>query len=231
MKAIILFLSIGFCNIVYADETQSSESDNIIIFTGEVRNFLDIAGGLKELSHEDATKNEKQILDRVKILQLTSTRIADAYFQEQNPENREKFAKFLQETLHSNRDLKNYFIIMGNAFATEGQRLLNERSGNMHRIAVWSSISGVVLGLAGGYVFLKFKNNVTQAGLVALGITTLAAAGGYSARYYIPIDSSVKTAEDFLQRFPKGEDFIREVDAHPDLTAILDGAKEASDDL
>lgn len=221
MKKIIYFIFFAMTAPIFADDSNPPGNDeNVLIFTGEVRNFIDLASSVN-------TEDEKKMEDQVKVLQLTSSRIADAYFQEENEANRERFSVFLADTLKENQNLKNYFIIMGNAFATEAQKLLNDRGDKMHKIAVWSTVGGVVLGLAGGYLVFQYTKSAAKAGIVGVGIAAVAAGGGYSARYFIPVEESVQTAQDFIQRFPKGEDFIRDVESKSsDLNAILEEAEE-----
>lgn len=213
LAALSLLISIP----VFADE-QTKENENVLIFTAEVANYIDLATDVQTLNNAvDSASHEQEIENKIKSLQQAGLRIADAYFQDTTDSTRQKYTEYLSTQLRTNVKLKNYFIFIGNAFVAEAARLIDARKSNLKKIQIWSTVGGVVLGLGGGALYLKFKTGVptskewTTAGLIAVGIAAVGAAGGFASRYFIPVNQAVQNAQDFSVRYPHGEDFMKEL--------------------
>lgn len=222
-------LMIALCFIsftAYADEPpqETPFNEDILIFTGEMRNFIDTASAVKELNAGEQTdQTDKQLEEKIKILQITASRVADVYFHVAEESNRVDLTNFLGRTIQDNKELQNYFVFIGNAFASEAEKIIEARQDKMSKIMIWSSVGGVVLGLTGGFVFLKYaaptNNGLLKAGLVAVGIAAVVSGVGFSARYFLPVARSVTNAKEFMARYPDGEDFLRDLNqVSPDLT-------------
>ncbi len=219
MKSIITHLVLALSALPLGAEPpqEGDYNENILIFTGEVRNFIELSEQMREVSSASASPTKDQELQALLLeLQTTASRVAEVYFSEASDESRDQFTSFLSATLVKHQDIKNYFVFIGNAFASEAQMILDRRSDRMKKIFVWSSIGGVVLGLAGGAMVLKFQGatkNYVTAGIVAVGIAAVASGGGFAARYFLPVSQEIVNAKDFLERFPHGEDFTKELES------------------
>lgn len=203
--------------IIRADEALADKQDynpNLLIFTGEVRNFLELGMTAKNGNLEAA--KEKAIVEE---MGQTAVRIARVYFQEMTEENRSQLNTFLGGQLKSNTELNNYFILIGNAFATQAEKLVTRDQEYRKSIRIWSTVGGAVLGVAlgGGYLYFKGVRSAlnTTDYLVAGGALLLGAGLGYGGglvyTHQIPIDRSVKNATDFCLRYPHGEDFLKDL--------------------
>jgi len=229
MKSVVrlMILALGLPVIASAEAKQDNQTGadfnpNILIFTSEVRNFMDQASELTDLNDKvkaaeteaDAQSLKKSIEDKTALLQLTGHRVAEAYFAEVTLETKNEFNEFLTQTLTSRSDLQNYYVFLGNAFAENASRAVTAHKQKLKKIYVWSTIGGVILGFAGGYYFLKWRGvqatggELLKSGLVGFGIAAVVSTGGYAVRYVLPVDQSISNALDFIARYPHGDDFI-----------------------
>lgn len=226
------------------DSTNRDYNPNILIFTSEVRNFIDQAAELfslqtqmKEATDETQTQNlKKSIENKTALLQLTGHRVAESYFAEVAPETKNDFNNFLTETLSARTDLNNYYVFLGNAFAERATKMVGAHKAKLKKIYVWSTIGGVVLGFAGGYYFMKWRGaqatsgELLKAGLIGFGIASVVSTGGFVIRYVLPVDQSIGNALDFNARYPHGEDFIEDLQGDSlDLAFQLEGLDSAGE--
>jgi len=209
----------------HASEPPTDFNEDILIFTGEVENYIDIARETQSLNNSEETPGkEEQVEKQIKSLQQAALRIAHMYFSTSDESTRDQFNEFLSSRFQENRDLKNYFLFIGNGFAAEASRLIEKRQETNRQIFIWSSVAGGVLGLGGGYLILRYTSSksLVMASVVAIGIGVAVAGGGYSARYYLPVNQDVKNAQDFIDRYPHGEDFTDELIGSNDLALMMD---------
>ncbi len=245
-----IILAIGFPAVLLAQEAQKDSSGrdydaNILIFTSEVRNFIDQASSIAELQTQmkestdqaQAASIKKSIEDKTALLQITGHRVAEAYFAEVEPENKNEFNEFLSQTLASRSELSTYYVFLGNAFAENAARAVSAHKSKLKKIYVWSTIGGVVLGFAGGYYFIKLRgvpasgSELVKSSLIGFGIAAVVSTGGYAVRYVLPVDQSIGNALDFVARYPHGEDFIEDLQGGSlDLALQLEGLEDQQED-
>jgi hypothetical protein len=248
VRAIILAISLP--TILLAQEAQKDSSNrdydaNILIFTSEVRNFIDQSSSIAELQTQMKQSTDSNLAESLKrtieektaLLQVTGHRVAEAYFAEVEPETKNDFNEFLSQTLTSRSDLDIYYVFLGNAFAENATRAVANHKSKLKKIYVWSTIGGVVLGFAGGYYFLKFRgatasgSELLKASFIGFGIATVVSTGGYAVRFVLPVDQSISNALDFVARYPYGEDFINDLkDESLDLALQLEGLEDQRGD-
>jgi hypothetical protein len=204
-----------------ADDEIPAKDQNVLMFTGEIRNFVDLATELHGNTPEttDSSKQDPKLEE----LYRTASRIARIYFQELNTENHSKLDAFLGETLNKNQDLKNYFSIIGNGFMEQANNLIHKQEHRNQVIQIWSTVGGAVVGLGVGGTYLYITTNwqkslslkpVLIAATAFVGLTAVGYGVGLATTYVLPINSSVQNARDFALRYPHGEDFIHAVEGN-----------------
>jgi len=243
-QAIILAISLPTLLLAQEAQKDSSNRDydaNILIFTSEVRNFIDQASFISELQIQmkqatdqgQADSLKRTIEEKTALLQVTGQRVAESYFAEVEPETKNDFNEFLSQTLSSRSELSTYYVFLGNAFAENATRAVTAHKNKLKKIYVWSTIGGVVLGFAGGYYFMKLRgvpassSEIFKSSLIGFGIAAVVSTGGYAVRYVLPVDQSISNALDFVARYPHGEDFIEDLQGGSlDLAFQLEGLED-----
>lgn len=238
MKTLLsIVFSLMAASAIQAQDNPPDFDEDVLIFTGEVENYIETAQEVKALNDAaEAEKDEKLLEQKIKVLQQTSLRIANVYFSTTEDSTRETFNNFLSTRLKEYRELRNYFLFIGNAFAAEAARLVEGRKETERKIFIWSSVAGAVLGVGGGYLYIRYSGYLGHsqgrvlltAAIVGIGIGVTVAGAGYSARYFLPVNQDIKNARDFLVRYPHGEDFTSELIGSQDLTMALDELEEGS---
>jgi hypothetical protein len=219
----------------HADEDRDYDR-NVLLFTGEVRNFLDQAEELYELHKLESEGDNDQLLEKkLDDLSLTAIRISESYFQLLDDSNRAEMTTFLTRSLSENEHLQNYFLFLGNGFNYEAERLVRAREVNMTRILIGGSVAGLALGAGGGYMVYRLQylgagtqtQRMLRGAVTGLAIAAVVSGGAYGARYVIPVNLAVRNSKDFLARYPSGKDFIDDVIQSPDMAlleeALLEG--------
>ncbi len=227
----VCFASLSMISLASAQGNPPGDfNEDVLIFTGEVENYIDVAIEVKALNDapSEAPKDEKLIEAKIKSLQQTSLRIAHMYFSTVEDATRDQFNSFLAARLQVHKELKNYFLFIGNAFAAEAARLVEGRKDQDRKIFIWSTVGGAVLGLGGGYLYLRLTSskNLITAAIIGVGIGVAVSGAGYSARYFLPVNQDIQNAREFLTRYPHGEDFTHELIGSQDLALAFDDLEE-----
>lgn len=220
MKNIIYILAISLFYLPTSAVAESSKDSAVLIFTGEVRNFMEEANSLysQQVTLPDDVSEEK-----IEKLIDISHRVAHAYFHLVSDEKRPKIEKFFQRQLDQNRHLENYFVLLGNRFLIEAERQVKDRDQFEKRVRYWSTIGGSVLGLGVGGTYLYIRSSLGSGLKIAdyLAAATAVAggtAGGYFGAapaittYALPAEPAIQNARDFQRRYPSGEDFLEDID-------------------
>lgn len=212
-------LAIGFIlpNASYSQDLRQDEETERVwyLFVDEFENFIDIA---KEAQSDGQLKvSEPEDVAIVEDLIERGRRMAHIYFYEINPEIKPRVDTYLNKRLTENDDIKNFFILIGNAFYTHAEFLLQKQKEKNAKIQRWSTIGGTLVGLGSGIGILYFKPNAVKgafrATVLIVGLTVGGAAIGYggslaATTYVLAASPGVETAEAFLARYPAGEDFL-----------------------
>ncbi|MBN8554494.1 MAG: hypothetical protein J0L93_03535 [Deltaproteobacteria bacterium] len=213
MKAISVWGVLGFALTTTTTAEIPEKDQNILMFTGEVRNFVETAAEL-----HDKTKNQSNEKEQLDSLYQTATRISLIYFRELTTENHPKLDAFLGKTIKENAELKNYFTILGNAFLELALREVRKQKDQDRLIKIWSTVGGAIVGLAvgGGYIYFTSLNakSATIAATAIVGLTAVGYGVGVAAVYSLPVDRSVTNAQEFAQRYPNGEDFLKDLESN-----------------
>lgn len=212
-------------------------SPNWLIFTDELDNFIDIGDELHErgLSIPSPTA-QKKVEEMIEI----GMRVAEIYFIEINSDIRPDLESYLNRTIKSNNHLRNYFVLLGNAFLARAEIFQQEERKKDSSLRMWSTVGGTVLGLATGVGILYFKPNLVKGALkstvLIVGLGAAGAAVGYGGGYVastfvLPVNAGVETAEEFLLRYPSGEDFISDLeDGNEDIAEAMNDIEEMLND-
>ncbi len=222
MKA--LYKIAGFCLSIglWAQPIKAQDyNPNLLIFTAELDHFVEQSAIVK-----GKTSDDPEVAKILEDLMQTALRISRVYFQEADEKTRPELDGVLGAHLRNNRDLRNYFIMIGNAFLIEAENMFRATRERQKRIRIYAGIGGAVVGLAvgGGYLYvksrllsssLKAQDYLISAGAV-VGFSALGYGGGYLAKYYLPVDRAISNARDFAARYPNGEDYIKQIES-PDL--------------
>lgn len=202
-----------------AEEKQPDYPPDLIFFKQELNSFVLNA---KKIDRTRTQMDEKAYEAALHELMVIGARIADIYFRNANETFRPQMEETLGSTLAENRNLKNYWVPLGNGFVNRAQAFIEERATHENQVRFWATVGGVALGALGGGTYLYFRSAATS-GIVlkeALVATTAVVGGGLLGRYaaspainafVFPANLSVKNAKDFMVRYPHGEDFLEEI--------------------
>jgi hypothetical protein len=232
MKTIKTILALGILSFLsgaaIAEETNDY-NPNLLIFTGELDTFVEQADGL----HRAGENQKEEEFDRLK---QTGIRIARVYFEEMNTEIKSDLDLYLNRILDENENLKNYFVILGNAFLKQAEAFIEQREVKERKIKLWSTGGGLLIGaVAGGtYIYFKVSKGIALTsktwGIAATAIViggVVGYAGGKIVGSKLPVDQSLSNSRAFYARYPSGEDFVEEIDQlSTDLALLGDEIEE-----
>jgi len=195
--------------------SNEPENKNLYLFAHEIRSFIHKA---KLISQTPDAEKRKLELDQLPVI---ATRGSKIYFSEETSANKKDLDQFLGKSLRDNPDLQPYYIYLGNAFAAEALELVNQYKAQQKHVRNIGVVGGTVLGilLAGGYIFVKVSVLGKSATLVDALIGTTAIGGGIALglgggllyAYNLPVDTSIKNAQDFELHYPEGRDFVKDI--------------------
>ncbi len=145
--------------------------------------------------------------------------ISHLYFKKADENERAAIEAELGAILRAHRELGPFFIPLGNAFHDEAQILDDARESKVTKIRILTAGVSAVVGI----LILKGALNLKMMPPALVDHKTLSVLGGAIAGagigYFIfgkaaawallPYDEVAKTADDFLDRYPNGIDFLR----------------------
>lgn len=214
-------------------QEMPSEQKILLLFSDEIDNFLDEAEYLYE-NDASLTKEEREAA--VKRLSESSTRIAATYFEEILSDLKPELDELLRLRLEENSPLRSYFVLMGNQFWKRAQWYIDDRDNRHTSIRMWWTVGGLAVGAVGAGALFMMNTKLTSttvgtvltfAGLIGGGGALGYGAGYYKTNYMMPVDPLVTNAEEFVVRYPSGEDFLRDVETSgSDIDAaisVIDG--------
>lgn len=213
-----------------AEDTKTKQyQPELLIFAGDLRVYVEKAKALAQQESENASPEGREAL--VAELQATGKRLAKVYFDEAADVIKNELDAHLSLALKENRELKNYFIFMGNAFAEIASALLHKYQAHQSKIRLMWIGGGAAVGVAmgGGYLFFRLKraaqvalsskDYLIAAGAVVAG-TAIGFGWGTHAAGSLPMDTSVTNAKAFSTKYPHGEDFIQSLNRSSDLKLL-----------
>jgi len=190
---------------------------NLIIFTDELENFIESAFEIYQRGEiASSLEQQRRIEDLIEI----GYRIANLYYLEISSDIRPRLEAYLKQRFEEHRNLQTYFIILGNAFVDRADHMLREKAESDRQIRRWATTGGAVLGLASGTGVILFKPHwipgAVKQSLLVIGLGAAGAGAGYlggaaATSFILPANPAIESAKDFLERYPAGEDFIRDI--------------------
>lgn len=211
---IVLGLAIALTPVV-----SSAQNDTqALLFSAELESFIDQATALYEGGDALTPDELKRGVDS--LIEISS-HIAAMYFDKIGSAEQKDYDVYLSDMISSHNEIRNYFVLLGNRFLFEANEALKARNNQIKKFKSWSVVGGTVLGLASGVALLairpQFAKSALSAGLVIVGLSAAGAGGGYAVghyaqSYFLPADPNLKKAEDFIRRYPAGEDFIQSLE-------------------
>lgn len=211
----------------------AQEQPPIYMFIAEIEGFLEKS---EQLVADAPGLSDDEIKVRIEELMVLSSRASRVYFANIDSDIKPELDRYLHDRLQTSQDIRHFFVLMGNEFLNTARAVLNARQADEKRIRSYSTIGGTVVGLGSGTALLLFAKNLTKnpwvAGLVVVGLGVAGGVAGHYAsplvaEWMLPADPAIKNADDFLRRYPAGEDFISELEnLSPDLSAHLQGIEE-----
>lgn len=215
-------------------EIYAETKEPLYLFISEMETFTEKAN---ELKNGDPYISDDEMKTKVDELTIIAGRVAKVYFAQIESEIKPDLDKYLHERITQNEEIRHFFLLLGNQFLAIARSALDERQQQEKRYRMYSTVGGSILGLASGGAVLYFAKGVAKqamtATLVVVGLTAAGGVGGYFAGpavtgFMLPADPSIKSADDFLKKYPAGEDFIYELeDFSPDLRIGLSEVDEA----
>lgn len=228
-------ITLGLSLVAQSADSPRNYDPNLVVFAGELRNYVEGALELKASSETDTEFRNKKIAELSEI----GRRISRIYFKQNESVIQNELHRHLQTSLKENKDSTPYFVFLGNAFADEAARILRIYHAKQKQMKLYITAGGAGLGLliGGGIVFFKLRSaselaqaTTSNAGknllIVAGAIATGAAIGFGAGSIYagkLPMDTTIKNASDFAARYPHGEDFIKNLEGSGDLRALWEG--------
>lgn len=194
-----------------------SAPPSVATFRTELGIYLDLAAtAQKDLKNPkvDPQKN-------LEALFTEATSLATIYIAADH-ESRLEMEKILGASIRSNKELKNFWLPLGNAFMSKAKDLIQARKAKARKLKIASGTIGLVVGyLVGKSLLFRFvpRSTPEKAYLYLTGTAAGGAALGYfligsiTERIFLPVDPLVAEAKDFQLRFESGEDFLEEVAA------------------
>ncbi len=145
--------------------------------------------------------------------------IADIYFSTADSKTRSSFDVELTAALKANLDLKHLWIPLGNAFQKSALEMVQKRRAQIRRIRWTATVGSGVVGflVSAGLIQLKVmlpSGTAVEKLSTATAIGLLSGSLGYFvigpawAHYSLPTDLLIQSAEDFLDRYPHGQEFL-----------------------
>lgn len=230
MKFLLGFIGVLFIShsLLATPEGQENESA-FLLFKMELEDFLERSNELRLNAHDlPRAKIEAEIESLIEI----STRMASIYFQSIDTKDRPKIDRYLALQIQDHLDLRVYFVLIGNQFLFGAEELVSKQNDRNRRYRLTATIGGAALGALGGGAILYFKPNWVKgfwrSSLLVLGAGAAGAGIGYGAtaafgEFVLPAEPGIRTARDFVSRYPAGEDFISQIEIlDPDLQMSLD---------
>ncbi len=206
----------------------------LYLFIAEMETFIEKANDLKS---QGSQLSDDEIKTRITEMTTVAGRAARVYFSQLDTEVKPELDKYLHEKVSSNEDIRHFFVLLGNQFIDIARNVVLDRKAQEKKYRMYSTVGGSLLGLAGGGAVLYFAKGLTKniltAGLVVVGLGVGGGIAGYAAgplvaSFLLPADPSIKNAEDFMARYPAGEDFILEIEEmNPDIALGLAELQEA----
>lgn len=213
-----------------AEDTKTPNyNPDLLIFAGDLRTYVAKARALAELDETKDSESSKEAI--VKDLQAAGSRLGKVYFSETAETIKTELDTHLALALKENKNLKNYFIFLGNAFAEQASAFLMGYQKHQRSIRMMWLAGGAAVGLVigGGYIFVKLKQTTNVAltskdyliaGGAVLGGTAIGFGWGTHQASSLPMDNSVINAKDFAAKYPHGEDFINSLNRSSDLKLL-----------
>jgi len=215
-------------------ETYAQGKEPLYLFISEMETFTEKANDLKAKAPD---MGDDEIKTKVDELTTIASRISKVYFAQIESDIKPDLDKYLHDRITDNTDIRHFYLLLGNQFLAVARGVLDERQSQEKKYRMYSTVGGSVLGLATGGAILYFAKGVAKTGmtatLIVVGLTAAGGVGGYLAGpalagFMLPADPSIKNANDFLKKYPAGEDFIHELeDFSPDLRIGLNEVEEA----
>ncbi len=213
--------------------SESSDNPPLYMFVSEMETFVEKAVDLKEKAGD---LNDDEIKTRIEEMTTVASRASKVYFAHIDSVIKPELDQYLHERISEHSELRHFFILLGNRFLAEAREALQQRQMQEKKFRIYSTVGGSILGLASGGAVLYFAKGVAKnaltAGLLVVGLGVAGGAVGYVAgpsvaKFALPADPSIQNADDFLKRYPAGEDFISELESlSPDLSLQLSQIEE-----
>ncbi len=216
MKQIIFAALSAIALIGNTAQVAAAEGDidrELLLFTAEVDNYINLAEQLKS-----EPKNSEEVFNQMKD---SSSRIAATYFEKmlQKQGGEAQLNAYLQQTVKQNKELKSELVVLGNAFVDKATEIISQSKG-VHKDYRFAGLAGgAVVGvvLAGASLALQVKGGLGSGAMAVSGGVLIACPIigymiGKSNSVDLPSDPSIQSAKDFYARYPKGEDFIKDLD-------------------
>lgn len=198
---------------------SSPETDGpLFLFSMEMDEFVERATLLRSVATELPTP---QIESKVEDLIEIASRMASIYFESLDTEHQTEIDQYLGYRLEQNSEIRTYFVLLGNQFVFGAESLVLRQAQNNKKYRMYATIGGSLLGAAAGGAVLYFKPNLVQgfwkSSLLVIGLGAAGAGVGYGStyafgEYILPAEPGLKTAKDFVERYPAGEDFISKIE-------------------
>lgn len=205
---------------IRASEPEVSVED----FLKDLDLYISQAQGISNLikfvdNSEESEKSAAQpdILALTEALKAHGARVASLYFDVINEKNLDSTNAELMKRLKAHEDLKTYFVFLGNAMNAEARSLETELKMKRKRITLWAAAGGGVVGLVAGVALYRFSVTwgrqyeaigFRNGAMAFFAITAVATLGGAGVSYLLPVRDDIESAQDFLDRYPHGENFF-----------------------
>jgi hypothetical protein len=233
----ILGISIFLLNPIQAQQRGPETWENHSqIFESELASFIEKSFSFKD---DAPNLNREEQERRIQELIAISARISHVYMASLHMDQKNELDHGLQTSLKDYPEIRVFFYLLGNSLASEAQSLIQERAQTERQFKVWSTVGGSVLGLASGGALIYLRTPLTERAIGKVFTLAILTAGGGAIGYFggqalegflIPVDPDVETAEDFLRKYPEGEDFIDQLSSFDaDITDKLKELEEALD--
>jgi hypothetical protein len=218
----------------FVQSSSAQEKPPLYMFVAEMETFVEKALDLKEKA---ADLSDDEIKARLNEMTVVAARASKVYFAQIETSVKPELDEYLGERINENPEIRHFYVLLGNQFLSVAREVINQRAGEEKKFRMYSTVGGSLLGLAAGGAVLYFAKGVAKnaltAGLLVVGLGVAGGVGGYVAgpavaKFALPADPSIKNADDFLKRYPAGEDFVSDLeDSSPDLSMRLAQIDEA----
>lgn len=214
------FLSLQLMGALGSPLLDRTFDPEVLLFTAELDHFIELSSA----HHAREAKDQKSFDE----LSANANRIAEYYFTKilKQSNTHESVNQYLERQIKQNTQLKNYFILLGNAFSTRASLLLADYHKRQSRIKLITAGSAALIGafVGGTYLWIRVRSlqraattsglqlvdYTVAAGLLA-GATTIGITLGKSRALRLPVNPQIRTAQDFYLRYPTGEDFVEKL--------------------